>query len=575
MTPGGVAFAVRDRLLLRYRFLLILAAAVAVAGHELVFGISMSDSLRYNLVWTDQFVAQVRAGDFYPRWLPASWSGLGSPTFYIYPPLYFWVASALDGLSLGALPVTYLVPVTSFVVVAVSGAAMHQWLKSLGSGRFSLVGAILYVGAPYHLNDIYARGALAEATVYAVLPVLLLAFRGLGSGWRHALFLASASYAALILAHPPSALIVSLFVLGPFILFRVITAAAGNKRLLAESAAAVLLGVGLSAFYLIPALSLMRFVSEDAFFGPFYRPETWFVWNAGDWPRTSPMAWTLLVCAAAVPLFLQSMIQARRDRVAEPLFWCGVGLFSVVMALGLLPLLWEIPFLDKVQFPYRFLLVTEFALVTAVAGSMPRLRAPLAALAAVIWAFASGLTLLVMTSATASVDPASKAHKVAQILSELRDAPEYLPASSEIAFGREPGVPESDAVDLPDVPEVALFPRRGVTREQRGADGTARIAVRSAVPAMLTLRRYHFPHWRVTDGNGNRVAVHKSSDGLLSWQVPAGSSRYLVDHGAAPGERMGLIVSVGALLLLVCAAFVLQRGTRRVQGPAVALAQGE
>lgn len=575
MTLAGTAYAVRERLFLHYRFLLILAAAAAVMGHELVFGIGVSDSLRYNLVWTDQFVGQVRAGDPYPRWLPDSWAGLGSPTFYIYPPLYFWAAAVVDGLSLGTLPVTHLVPVTSFLILALSGAAMHLWLKRQGSGRFSLAGAILYVAAPYHLNDIYARGALAEATVYAVLPIVMLAFRRLGCGRRHALLPASASYAALILAHPPSALIVSLFVLAPFVLFRAATAAGGKRRLLAESAAAVLLGVGLSSFYLIPALRLMEFVSQDAFFGPFYRPETWFVWNAANWPRTSPMAWSLLVCAIAVPLFLQSMIQARRDHAVEPLFWCGVGLFSVVMALGLLPFLWEIPFLDRVQFPYRFLLITEFATITAVAGSMPRLRAPLAALATVVWAFASGLAILVMSSVTASVDPAGKAQKVAQILSDRRDAPEYLPASYEIAFGSEPGVPESDAVELPDVPEAALFPARGAASELRGRDGSARLEVRSAVPATLTLRRHYFPHWRVTDGNGRKIAARESPEGLLSWAVPAGTSRFFVGHGPAPGERMGLLVSMGAVLLLVCAAFVLQRSARRVQGPAVAQAQGE
>ena len=74
----------------------IAAAAVLVWAPTLVIA-APGDLFSYDLNWAAQFGALVRAGDPYPRWLPGSFGGLGSPTFYFYPPLSFWVAALVGG----------------------------------------------------------------------------------------------------------------------------------------------------------------------------------------------------------------------------------------------------------------------------------------------------------------------------------------------------------------------------------------------------------------------------------------------------------------------------------------------
>src|SRR5438309_2066139 len=175
---------------------------------ELVLGATVSDSFRYNLLWPEQFAALVRDGHLYPRWLPHAWSGLGNPTFYFYPPLFFWVSAAIDTVTFGGLPPERFTPLATLLFLAVSGFAMRAWLEEHVTPRRALLGAIAYIVAPYHLYDIYLRGALAEASTYALVPLVALALKGLADGrLRYLPFLAIA-YGALLLTHLPSALLV-------------------------------------------------------------------------------------------------------------------------------------------------------------------------------------------------------------------------------------------------------------------------------------------------------------------------------------------------------------------------------
>lgn len=75
--------------------LLFVAVATAIMLPELLWGLSASDSYRVNLLWTDEFTSQFAAGNPWPRWLSQSWDGMGAPTFYHYPPLFFLVAALI------------------------------------------------------------------------------------------------------------------------------------------------------------------------------------------------------------------------------------------------------------------------------------------------------------------------------------------------------------------------------------------------------------------------------------------------------------------------------------------------
>ena len=51
------------------------------------------------LIWIPSFRSLLDSGSMIPRWLPNSFNGLGSPTFYFYPPLAYYLCSALSAVT--------------------------------------------------------------------------------------------------------------------------------------------------------------------------------------------------------------------------------------------------------------------------------------------------------------------------------------------------------------------------------------------------------------------------------------------------------------------------------------------
>src|SRR5206468_1074455 len=103
-----------------------------------------NDSFWIDWVWVDQFARQLGNGELYPRWLAQSHAGLGSPVFYYYPPLAFYVTAPFvwAGLSVWAAILAMF-----FVAYVASGASMYWWLND--RAERPLLGAILYLAAPY------------------------------------------------------------------------------------------------------------------------------------------------------------------------------------------------------------------------------------------------------------------------------------------------------------------------------------------------------------------------------------------------------------------------------------------
>src|SRR4029450_11382967 len=164
--------------------------------------------------------------------------GLGSPVFYFYPPLAFYITGAcgLAGLS------TYASIIAAFALAFLaSGLGAYHWLR--GRSDYPLLGALFFTLGPYHWFDFYGRGALAESVAIAFLPLIAIGLRRIAEGksWT----LAAIAYAAMILSHLPLALLTSLFLILPYAIV--------HRRQWVGFAISCFMGGGLAAIYLVPA----------------------------------------------------------------------------------------------------------------------------------------------------------------------------------------------------------------------------------------------------------------------------------------------------------------------------------
>lgn len=326
-----------------YPALLLLAVMLVLRGS--LGPTPVHDSLAIYWVWADQFTAQLGQGVIYPRWLPASDAGLGTPVFYYYPPLAFYV-TALFGLAgfstFGSLIATFA---SAF---AVSGIACWHWLK--GRSNHPLLAAAFFAAAPYHLLDYTDRGAPAESVAIAFIPLLAIGLRRIAERRGGTGFTALA-YAAIIGSHLPLALIVSIFFFAPYAIV--------HRDRLPYFAIAAAGGIALAAIYLIPALVLAPYHDVAQLFRtPNLRTSYWSLFS-GNWD--DPAFVVAAIMAAAVAAAAVPSAVGNRDRWAA--YAIGVSLLSV----GLIPFVWSMPLLRDVQFPSRALPLAEFALATAIA----------------------------------------------------------------------------------------------------------------------------------------------------------------------------------------------------------------
>src|SRR5690242_16924972 len=128
----------------------VLAAAILLMAPSLVLGTLAGHDAPHTLRWGSEFEAQFRAGILYPRWFQGSFDGIGGPVFYFYPPFSYWIDALVNVATGNLLPVSYNLSVARLVMMLASGLAMHAWLVgSDSSSRAALVGAIVYMAAPY------------------------------------------------------------------------------------------------------------------------------------------------------------------------------------------------------------------------------------------------------------------------------------------------------------------------------------------------------------------------------------------------------------------------------------------
>ncbi len=458
----------------------------------LFFADGASHSSVYNYIWTTQFADAFQNGEFYPRWFPDSFEGLGSPTFYFYPPLAYWVSGSVAALGISA---TVANVIAAMAFSAVSGLAMHRWLAA--QTPHAVPGALAYMVAPYHLYDFYVRGALAEYASFMWPPLILLAISNL-RGARSICALALA-YAGLMITHLPVALLATVFLIAPFGIKRFIK----DRSVLLPGIAAGALGIGLAGFYLVPAMQLQGAISTDLLWSDYYKPATWFPWN-----RPYP---GYLLGIPAFALALMILGAAMRG------YWGMATAITAAAAIGIIPFVWDISLLAQVQFPWRLLGLVEFTAVTALVLK-PRFT-PLLKLALAV-------AILPVTSfSVAAFATLRTPMDIALVDSKRPDAPEYLPR----------GIDKSGITGTQRIPDLDAF--APISRSS---------SITVTQPGHVVMGRADFPIWRVT--HNGRVIAH--SGPLISFYA-AEPGVYAIERKTLRSEIAGGTVSLVAILAML------------------------
>ncbi|WP_198375846.1 hypothetical protein [Neoroseomonas rubea] len=567
--------------------LAVLAGAAAVlAAPFLLFGALPGHSTIYNVTWTSQFVAAVAGGTAYPRWLPDSFAGLGSPAFFFYAPLPFYWAWLHAPLGVAAEGTFRLLGVSMATMLLASGVTMRLWLGRHAGPRAATAGAVAYMAMPYHLLDLYQRASLGELAAYAVVPLVAIGVSRLAREGARAIVPLAVSAALLVTSHLPTAMAAATIVFPAQFVFEALRTCRSPAWLLRRSVQAIaagVLAVGIAAVYLLPAIALQEHVSFYVMQDDFYDPRNWLLRAPGRWRNDLLLIFVASLSSASGILAFLCWLKASQGRDgASVRFWSATAAFILLAIVGLVPGLWEpwSPFF-RGQFPWRLLLFVEFAIVTAIVAlgfaAWRRRRDGIAILTIVFVGVPAFVTLIGGTWIhIRSLESAAWQALRTAAIEGRPDALEYLPNGALIRYAHDGGYDVGRFAEMfrpYSFQGIAWAEPESHARVAAAArrDGGIGLEISATRDVTIVIRRFYFPTWRLDAADGTFAPPLEAHgpDRLLSFRVPAGQHALSLRWAPPWTVRVGEIVSIASLALsaLVIAIFRRRRHCGRQACP--------
>ena len=233
-------------------------------------GVFIGHDTKDHIVRIAHFYQSLSEGIIIPRWSSNLNWGYGHPVMMFLYPLPSYTAALFRLLGLSFEQVTELVFAVGYVL---SGLTMYLWARSIPSENHTslsaivrelagIVGATLYLYAPYRFVDVYVRGAIGENFFFIWPPLVLLFTQNVVRSYSALSIVGlSISIAGMLLSHNALSIMFLPVVVGYGVvrLFsevsRKTNKSYGNHAFtkIAVLAYSYILGFGMSAFFLIPA----------------------------------------------------------------------------------------------------------------------------------------------------------------------------------------------------------------------------------------------------------------------------------------------------------------------------------
>ncbi len=353
--------------------LLLLLVSVPAGRSLLLPGGFTSHDLTHHIVRQISMDKLLKEGQFPPRWSGDLAYGYGYPVFLFNYPL-----PALAGEIFHIAGFNFLnsVKAVLFLSIILSALGMYLFLKSLlKSCRAAFLGAVFYLYAPIHLIVVYVSGAAGASLGLAFPPFLFWAIVKLWQGNNKFVLVGALSLAGLILSHNITAFLFAPVILAFVIILRFLTERKPGYYFFRNIILMFVMGLGLSAFFWLPALGEKQFIRYDQLMKQIYtdhfptlRQIIYSPWGYGLSHPKSPaggMSYQVGLIHLGVTIITIPLLWVLRKKKEFLLIGSFAVLSFIISIFFMLELslsLWRsLPFLSYVQFPVRILIIPVFS----------------------------------------------------------------------------------------------------------------------------------------------------------------------------------------------------------------------
>jgi hypothetical protein len=594
--------------------LLIPLAALISSSLRVFRGVSCGHDLDFHLVSWMETQRSWSQGIFYPHWAQSPNWGAGEARFVFYPPVT-WILGAILGY---AISWAWVPAVLTFLFFVAAGFATRAFARQFLPASSATVAGVIGAATPYGLFTAYERGAFGELASAAWIPLLLLfALRRTSQFPNYSAPEVSLPNADLRLpafdgafdgSAAPLALVLALTwltnapagVMASYLLAFAALAAAWIERALwpiLRAIAAAVIGLGLAAFYLVPAAWEQRWIAiQQAVDVGMRISDSWlFARHASpdlqlhdQVLRTASYVF-IFTAAFAFGTFAVGLIR-RKLPAGSRRFWLLLALLVPIIVVLQFPVtapIWNfLPKLQFLQFPWRWMLVlgTPYAIFIAAAVPLSTRRGK--------WLSGLGLSVgvLLLTlcasyfffqSCDSEDEPGAQVavfkagtgvegtDEYAATGSDNYDVPTGLPQGCLVSDPTQPLAESTQSTeDSGDPP--AWSPKQGSCNDVYTAlvwkDEYKLLKIDSRHDGFVILRLRRYPAWAVTV-NGklfnppDPARIPPREDGLIVVPVPAGPSAIEVHWTTTLDTLWGRRISLVSLVLLA-ALWIAERKAR-------------
>jgi hypothetical protein len=539
------------------------AAAFAVEIPFFFFGTPSGHDVEFHLYSWLEVLAQWKQGILFARWAAMAQFGYGEPRFIFYPP-----ASRMLGAVVSTIfPWSIASAVYIWIALTLAGISMFFLVQRWFDRRDALFAAVLYAVNPYHLVIVYWRSAFAELLAACLLPLLLLlVLRTVeekeeneeeGKNRRPVLPLAVVMAAAWLTNAPAAVMIhYSLaFLLLVFFWQRPFLQESASRqkrsllpkssrRLLHVGAMAILLGAGLAAFYLLPAIYEQKWVNIAEAVSAGSRPQDNFLFvHTSDADHDAFNRIISWVAILEIVVACSAAWASRRWFATRKPAWNALSLWAGGCSILMFPLtlpLWKyLPKLEFMQFPWRWLLCLSMIFSIFVTAGVRRwwMRGAICA-----------VVVLVIATAWHRILPPwwDNASDLREMRDNMTDDIGYEGVDEYTPMGADPSAVDKEArkvrVDGTAHAAIHVF--------QWNAESKFFTAEMSA-PAQLALRLFCYPAWKVEVNDRAVEPAEKPGTGQMLVPVEAGVNRVQIRFVRTWDRTAGEWISIATAILVV------------------------
>lgn len=524
---------------------LVLLLAFLGVGNLLNAGLPPTHDGEYHVIRFYEFDKVLRSGTLYPRWAQDLNKGYGVPLFnYVYP-LPNYIASLFHAFGISFIDAFKL---NMFVAALVGAIASYLWVRMFWGELGGIVASVFYTFSPYHFLDIFIRGSVGEVWALALFPLFLWSVtKYIKEKNRFFVPTGAISLTLIIFSHNILALMFFPFALSYMVLL-IYQERKNQKYLILNTLYIILLSLGLSAIFWLPALLERNFVTGlqihniEEHFPELYQllfPSWGSGFSALDLQNQMSFQMGLANLVAIVTVLIIVLFFPSQRKSASVMLWFFLSWFFLLLFFMLkisLPLWKAIPLLSYSQFPWR-LLALEILIVSFLAGNL-----------LVRWKSLYFAILFSLFAIFLSIQYAKPAYYL------MRDDTYYITKPNFI-----------DGTNTPGDIFNTIWMNRNLRRQKEKfkiVSGSGEVRVRSIKATsykvevsakqelVLLVHTAYFPGWQAfTDGK--KTSIEVNSDGLIQFRLEKGIHAVELKFLNTPVRNIATTISFSSLFLLV------------------------